>query len=153
MGFKFWNEYVGKKFGLLKVLEIIEPEQAKKLLGLEVGRTYFACKCKCGEVKYLLAGNVKSGAVASCGSKACKAELLKLKRKKSGWEYERKNMPRAAIVERLQPKWYCKRPVTDCIINRDCHLCCKECDRSCHHDVCQKCPEQCGNSRRRKKNE
>ena len=53
MGFKFWNEYVGKKFGLLKVLEIIEPKQAKNLLGLEVGRTYFACKCKCGEVKFL----------------------------------------------------------------------------------------------------
>lgn len=153
MGFKFWNEYVGKKFGLLKVLEIIEPKQAKNLLGLEVGRTYFACKCKCGEVKFLPAGNVKSGAIASCGSKACKAELLKLKRKKSGWEHERENMPKAAIVERLQPKWYCKRPVTDCVINRDCHLCCKECDRSCHHDVCQKCPEQCGNSRRRKKNE
>lgn len=83
MGFKFWNEYVGKKFGLLKVLEIIEPKQAKNLLGLEVGRTYFACKCKCGEVKFLPAGNVKSGAIASCGSKACKAELLKLKRKKA----------------------------------------------------------------------
>lgn len=153
MGFKFWDDYISKKFGLLKVIEIIEPKRSKNLLGLKVGHTYFACKCKCGEIKFLPAVDVERGAIGSCGSKECKAELLKLKREENGWKYERKNMPRAAIVERLQPKWYCRYPVTDCIINRSCHLCCKECDRSCHHDVCRNCPEKCGNSKRIQKNE
>lgn len=136
---KDWNSYVGRKFDMLTVAGVIAPAVA-----------------------------VERGYITSCGSDACKNKikqtkraatraklkitgekpLLPLLKPEEEWSYkEERQVP--AIIERLKPKWFCKRPVTDCAINQFCHLCCKECDRSCHHDVCSNCPEKCVNSRLR----
>lgn len=113
--------------------------------------------CDCGAVRYAAAVAVERGYITSCGSDECKNKIKKSKRAASRakvkiadkkpllpllkpeeeWSYkEERQVP--AIIERLKPKWFCKRPVTDCAINQFCHLCCQECDRSCHHDVCSK---------------
>lgn len=130
---KDWNSYVGRKFDMLTVAGVIAPAMAQKMLNLSYKQTHFVCVCDCGAVRYATAVAVERGYITSCGSDECKNKIRQV----------------PAIVERLKPKWFCKRPVTDCAINQFCHLCCKECDRSCHHDVCSNCPEKCGNSRLR----
>ena len=162
---KDWNSYVGRKFDMLTVAGIIAPAMAQKMLNLSYKQTYFVCVCDCGAVRYAAAVAVERGYITSCGSDACKNKIKKSKRAatraklkisdekpllqpEEEWEYQKERQV-PAIVERLQPKWYCKRPVTDCVINQFCHLCCKECDRRCHHDVCSNCPGKCGNSKLR----
>lgn len=165
---KDWNSYVGRKFDMLTVAGIIAPAMAQKMLNLSYKQTHFVCVCECGAVRYATAVAVERGYITSCGSDECKNKikkskcaatrakvkitdrkpLLPLLKPEEEWSYkEERQVP--AIIERLKPKWFCKRPVTDCAINQFCHLCCKECDRSCHHDVCSNCPEKCGNSRLR----
>lgn len=165
---KDWNSYVGRKFDMLTVAGVIAPAMAQKMLNLSYKQTHFVCVCDCGAVRYAAAVAVERGYITSCGSDECKNKIKKSKRvatrakvkiadkkpllpllkPEEEWSYkEERQVP--AIIERLKPKWFCKRPVTDCAINQFCHLCCKECDRSCHHDVCSNCPEKCGNSRLR----
>ncbi len=167
---KDWDSYVGRKFDLLTVAGVIAPAVAQKMLNLSRKQTHFVCVCECGAARYAPAIDVERGYITSCGSKECKNKikqtkraatwaklgisvekpLLPLLKPEADWPYkEERQVP--AIIERLNPKWACKRPVTDCAINQFCHLCCKECDRSCHHDVCNNCPGKCGNSRLRER--
>lgn len=49
---KDWNSYVGRKFDMLTVAEVIAPAMAQKMLNLSYKQTHFVCVCDCGAVRY-----------------------------------------------------------------------------------------------------
>ena len=55
-------DLVGKKIGMLTVLERVENNKHQKAV--------YKCKCDCGNVKNIVAGDLKSGRVVSCGCHA-----------------------------------------------------------------------------------
>ena len=52
-------DLVGKKIGMLTVLERVENNKHQKAV--------YKCKCDCGNVKNIVAGDLKSGRIVSCG--------------------------------------------------------------------------------------
>ena len=64
-------DLVGKKIGMLTVLERVENNKHQKAV--------YKCKCDCGNVKNIVAGDLKSGRVVSCGchAKAFRDDLHK----------------------------------------------------------------------------
>ena len=77
---KDWNSYVGRKFDLLTVSEVIAPAVAQKMLNLSYKQTHFACVCECGAVRYAPAVAVERGYITSCGSDECKNKIKQTKR-------------------------------------------------------------------------
>lgn len=53
------DELLGKKFGLLTVVERAENDN--------YGRPRYLCKCDCGNTKVIYANNLKTGHTKSCG--------------------------------------------------------------------------------------
>jgi len=54
------TNYVGKTFGWLKAVERLPNYNGS-------GRTYYKCKCKCGNYTYVLSSNLVRGHTKSCG--------------------------------------------------------------------------------------
>lgn len=77
---KDWNSYVGRKFDMLTVAEVIAPAMAQKMLNLSYKQTHFVCVCDCGAVRYAAAVAVERGYITSCGSDECKNKIKKSKR-------------------------------------------------------------------------
>ena len=66
------NDFIGKKFGRLTVVEYVGKDKNKKSM--------FLCKCDCGKSKVVNRNNLVTGTTKSCG--CIKVELLKSKSKK-----------------------------------------------------------------------
>lgn len=66
------NDFIGKKFGRLTVVEYVGKDKNKKSM--------FLCECDCGKSKVVKRNNLVTGTTKSCG--CIKVELLKNKSKK-----------------------------------------------------------------------
>lgn len=138
---KDWEQYVGKEFGMLKVLEILPREyrpggKAKPIMAL--------CRCECGTEKAISISQVVRARVASCGCMQGKCS-----RALPAWRLGGRD---AAVVARLKPKYKCKATLPECLWSSQEHLCCHECDKysHCPYTPCRNSPEKCGAKLREK---
>lgn len=62
-----FEDLTNKKFGEWTVLELDTETMEKRKLDGKAHRTLWKCKCSCGDVKTVPAGDLKSGKSLSCG--------------------------------------------------------------------------------------
>ena len=61
------SKRIGKTYNDLSVIGLIT--RYKNYKNKKVKSTFFKCRCICGKIKIILAGNVCSGGIKSCGCK------------------------------------------------------------------------------------
>lgn len=126
MAFKDYSNLVGKKYGRLRILEIL-PRVPKKFPECIV-------KCDCGKIKTVRIYDVANHKIQSCGCA----------RSRKGIERET-----PYIAKKLNAKYECRHTVQECMRSSVCHICCCECDK--YKNCCMACkntPEKCGAKKR-----
>ncbi len=91
-------DLTGQRFGLLTVLHLSENRSSS-------GKIYWACKCDCGTVVDVLAGNLTSGHTTSCGCKRTKPYIDKQYGK---WTVLEKTNEKVQHGSTVSPLWKCQ---------------------------------------------
>lgn len=116
-GFCKYDDLTGQRFGALTVLSRVEGEE----------RTMWHCRCDCGNEKDILAGNLRSGLVTSCGCGrnriAARTESLAVTPQASFNDIagKRFGMLTAIRYDRQKRRWLCR-----CDCGGECYLNCAE---------------------------
>lgn len=59
-------DLTGRRFGYWTVLKRVPPETVNTMYPGNKGEAMWYCKCKCGEVRMILGGNLRSGRSHGC---------------------------------------------------------------------------------------
>ena len=75
------EKYIGKKYNRLLIKNLEFDFYLYK--GKNIKRTYFVCKCDCGNQKRIFSGNILNGVIFSCG---CYRDEIKRRSKNEMWK-------------------------------------------------------------------